>query len=80
MKIQKRRQQGRGSTGKRYQECPKCGQYYLRSMYVLDRDPMRQGSRKGKWVKIGLYCEGCGKSWTYREKELSQEMGMDYDI
>jgi hypothetical protein len=80
LKIQKRRQQGRGATGREYKECPNCRQYYLRGMYVLDRDRRRQGTAQGKWVKIGLYCEGCGQSWTYRQKEIFQENGIEYEI
>ena len=75
LKIQKRRQQGRGSTGRQYKECPNCRQYYLRSMYVFVRRTQR-----GKWEKIGLYCEGCGQSWTYRQKEIFQEKGIEYEI
>ena len=44
-------------------------------MYVLDRN-----GTKSKWVKIGLYCEGCGMSWTYRMKELCGRKGINYDI
>ena len=28
----------------------------------------------------GLYCEGCGMSWTYRMKENFIRRGLDYDI
>ncbi len=40
----------------------------------------RQGTAKGKWEKIGLYCEGCGQSWTYRQKEIFQENDVEYEI
>ncbi len=75
LKIGKRKQQGRGYTGKKYQACPNCSEYYLRGMYVLDRN-----GQKSKWIKIGLYCEGCGMSWTYRMKENFIRRGLDYDI
>jgi hypothetical protein len=44
-------------------------------MYVFVRRTQR-----GKWEKIGLYCEGCGQSWTYRQKEIFQEKGIEYEI
>ncbi len=75
LRVGKRRQQGRGSTGKTYRACPNCEEYYLRGMYVLDRT-----GPKNKWVKIGLYCEGFGMSWTYRRKEHCIKNGLDYDI
>lgn len=75
LRVGKRRQQGRGSTGKTYQICPNCKEYYLRGMYVLDRNHI-----KFKWIKIGLYCEGCGSSWTYRRKEIHAKEGLNYDI
>lgn len=37
----------------------------------IDRDVRRLGGlTSGKWVKIGIYCEGCDGSWTYRQKEI----------
>ncbi|QRF74612.1 hypothetical protein Thermo_00097 [Thermoplasmatales archaeon] len=72
LRIQKRQQQGRGETGRKYIECPNCGRYYLRSMYIPDRNGPSM-----KWIKIGLYCEVCGISYTDRHKEILAERGMD---
>ena len=75
LKIGKRRQQGRGSTGKEYLECPNCREFYLRGMYILDRN-----TSKSIWIKIGLYCEGCGASYSFLQKEKFLSAGLSYEI
>ena len=72
LKIQKRQQQGRGTTGKRYIQCPNCGKYYVRTIYILNSNGGKQ-----KWFGIGKYCEGCGMSWTYQRKEVEEQHGLD---
>jgi hypothetical protein len=73
LKIQKRQQQGRGEhPEKRYVQCPNCGKYYVRTMYILNWNRGKQ-----KWFGIGKYCEGCGMAWTYRRKEIEEQSGID---
>ncbi|MBP1910165.1 hypothetical protein [Methanolobus bombayensis] len=62
-----RRQQGRGSTGRKLPVCHKCKSAYLVALYAQETVPT-EGKRK--WIKKGYFCNNCEYFEPVKDSEM----------